>query len=283
MRKIDLGIFTPEVKADSVADLFRRIAEFGFTQVQFDFLSVANEEMPESISDGLLCSIKEHAASNNIKLSVINGTFNMAHPDKAVREDGIARFHKIAFAAKSLKCPYISLCTGTRTRDNMWVPHPDNNTQSAWNDMMRSIEAVLDIAEQHDVCLLLEPEASNVASTPEKVRKLIKEAGSNRLKVILDCANLFQPGTAYRTNVKDIIKNGFDLLSEYIAVAHGKDIKEGDGLEFVYTGGGIVDFEFFIRELDRIGFNDGIIIHGTKHEDEIPLSINHIRKLEEEI
>lgn len=280
MKNMSLGIFTPEVSAQSPAELFTKIRDYGFTKVQFDFASVDKEEMPERISDQLLAECKAQAEKNNIEISVINGTYNMAHPDKAVREDGAKRFLEICRAAKVLNCPVISLCTGTRTRESMWVPHPDNETKEAWQDMAACMELAIQAAEQFDLLLGLETEASNILNSPEKVRKLIHDMQSDRLRVIMDGANLFQVGTAHKSMVRDILKNGFDLLGEYVVVAHGKDIKEGDGIDFTYTGGGIVDFAFFLDELDKIHFKDGMIIHGTKSEVEIQKSVAFMRELE---
>ncbi len=280
MENMSLGIFTPEVAAATPAELFEKIKNYGFTQVQFDFLSVLGEEVPADIPDALLAECRAQADKNGVKVTVVNGTYNMAHPDATVREEGARRFGGICRAAQFLGGSIVSLCTGTRTRECMWVPHPNNNDEDAWRDMLVSVEKALADAEKYDVVLGLETEASNVCNSPEKVLRLIKEMQSPRLRVIMDCANLFSVGTAYKSNVRDVIRHGFDVLGEYVVIAHGKDIKESDGISFTYTGSGIVDFPFFLDELDKINYHDGMIIHGTKHEDEIPKSVDYLRRLE---
>jgi hypothetical protein len=80
------------------------------------------------------------------------------------------------------------------------------------------------------------------------------EIGSDKLKMILDCANLFHAGTAYRENVQDVIAHAFDLFGDDIVIAHGKDIKEGSGIEFCGTGLGIVDFGFTAMMLEKYGY-----------------------------
>lgn len=274
-----LGIFTPEIAAANPAQLFQKVQNYGFSQVQFDFLSCCSEETPHEIPYALIAELQAQAAQNNIEFFVLNGTYNMAHPDKAVRDYGVECFFEICRAARALHCPVVSLCTGTRTRESMWVPHPDNNSAEAWKDMCVSIEKAIEAAEKYDVLLGIETEASNVCNSPEKVLRLIREMQSDRLKVIMDCANLFNVGTAYRSIARDIIRKGFDLLGEYVEVAHAKDIKESAGIDFTYTGNGIVDFCFFLEELKKIGYSRGVIIHGTKHEDEIPKAINHLNDL----
>ncbi|MEG1516506.1 MAG: sugar phosphate isomerase/epimerase family protein [Clostridia bacterium] len=280
MGKMSLGIFSPEVYANSPAELFRKIKAYGFEQVQFDFLSVCDEEMPAFISDATLAECKLQAERNGVKISVLNGTYNMCHPEKAVREDGAKRFWEICRAADALGCPVVSLCTGTRTRDNMWMAHPENCKPEAWTDLSASVEKALEAAEAYHIVLGLETEASNVCHSAEKVQRLIRDMRSDRLRVIMDCANLFGAGTAHKAMVRDVIRKGFDLLGEYVVVAHGKDIQEGSGIDFTYTGNGIVDFRFFLNELEKIGFKNGIILHGTKNESEIPLAVVNMRAFE---
>lgn len=279
MSNISLGIYTPEVACKNAAELFQRVRGFGFSEVQFDFLSVMDEEMPLHIPDALALECRAEAEKNGVAMTVVNGTYNMAHPDPAVREDGMNRFDEICRATKLMGGQMVSLNTGTRNPDNMWVPHPDNNTPEAWHDMNVCMERAILAAEKYDVLLGLETEASNTCNAPEKVRRLIRDMQSDRLRVIMDCANLFSAGTAHKSMARDVIQKGFDLLGEYVFVAHGKDILEGDGISFTYTGNGIVDFPFFMEQLEKIGYQGGMIIHGTKHESEIGPSVDFMRRL----
>ena len=274
-----LGIFTPEIAAANPAVLFQKIRSYGFSQVQFDFLSCGMDETPHEIPDELIADIKTQAKLNDVEFFVVNGTYNMAHPDKAVRDYGAECFFEVCRAAKALDCPVVSLCTGTRTLESMWVAHPDNNGPEAWKDMVSSVEKAIEAAEKYDVILGIETEASNVCNSPEKVLRLIKDMQSDRLKVIMDCANLFNIGTAYKNISRDVIKKGFTMLGEYVEVAHAKDIKETAGIDFTYTGNGIVDFPFFLDELEKIGYRKGMIIHGTKEESEIPKAVDFLNKL----
>jgi sugar phosphate isomerase/epimerase len=273
-----IGTFSPEIPAGGAAELFRKAKGYGFSEMQFDYLSVDKEEMPESISEELNKEIAAEAAKNGIKIVAVNGTFNMSHPDAAVRQDGVKRFEKIAASCAVLSCNLITLCTGTRTRESMWVPHPDNETTEAWKDMASIMKQVITIADKYNVNLGIETEASNVVNTPQKAKKLFEEFGSPRLKIILDAANLFREGMAKREKVKSVIGEAFDLLGQYIVLAHGKDIKEGDGIDFTGAGQGIIDFEYFFTELEKIRYKGGIVIHGIKDEKDIPYCVDFVQK-----
>ena len=274
-----LGTFSPEIPAGTAAELFRKTKDYGFTQMQFDYASVDKEEMPAFITDSLNQEIAAEAAMQGIKIVAVNGTFNMSHPDFTVRQDGIACFEKIAASCGTLGCKLVTICTGTRNRDNMWTPHLDNNSPEAWKDMTAVLERLILIADKYDVDLGIETEASNVVNTPEKAKKIIEDLRSKRLKIILDAANLFQHGMAKRENVKSVISRGMDILSPWIVLAHGKDIKEGEGLDFTGAGQGIIDFEFFLKELEKTGYKDGMILHGIKNEKDIPGCVDYVRKI----
>ena len=60
---------------------------------------------------------------HGVEIVAINGTYNMIHPDPAVRDEGVRRFETIAAACAPLHCNFVTLCTGTRDPDNMWRWH----------------------------------------------------------------------------------------------------------------------------------------------------------------
>ena len=235
--------------------------------------------MPEKLDPSLLKEIYEQANMRNIEIVAVNGTFNMIHPDAEVRKEGIKRFEVIAQACEGLKCNFVTLCTGSRNPDNMWRWHDDNLTQKAWDDMIVTMKKCLDIAERYDLTLGLECEASNCINTPERARKLLDELKSPNLKIIMDAANLFQRGDAKGENVRSIIDNAFSLIGSDIYLAHGKDIKEGEGLNFTHAGNGIVDFDYYLDKLEEYGYKGGMILHGIKNEKYIPGSVSFIRNI----
>lgn len=276
---MELGMYTIEIKRPTVEELFQAIKDYGFREVQFDFSSVCEEQMPEKLEPDFVENIYQQASSRGVEIVAVNGTFNMIHPDPAVRADGCKRFEVIADACKYLHCNFITLCTGSRNPEHMWRWHDDNMTREAWEDMMESMQKVLDIAERYDLLLGIETEASNCINTPERARELLDELKSPRLKIIMDAANLFQRGDAREEKVKAIMDNAFALLGEDIYLAHGKDIKEGDGLDFTYAGNGIVDFDYFIDKLKACGYTGGMLLHGIKDESCMPRSVSFMKKV----
>ena len=267
----------------TAAVLFRKIKEYGFEAVQFAFSSIAETaftpsgqiEIPAEIPAAAICAVKENARAYGIPVEVINGTFNMAHPDTAVRAEGIRRFEILCRAAAELGAKYISLCSGTRNADHLWSPHPDNDTEEAWNDMLDTVSRCTKIAETYGIILAVESEASNIISTPERARRLMDTVASPNLKMILDCANLFHAGEAHKENVRATLEHAFALYGHDIVLAHGKDISEGEGISFCGTGRGIVDFAYTAKLLNEYHFAGDMFLHGIYDEDDMVRAKEH--------
>jgi len=257
----------PRMTAD---DLFARIRQYGYTCTQFAFSSVSESEylpggsieIPGTIAPSAIRAIEKAAQKHDLPLCVINGTFNMAHPDEEIRKTGLQRMDVLAQAALALGVKYISLCSGTRNAENLWAYSPENDTDGAWEDMYKTMERAVDIAEKYGITLAIESEASNVISTPERARRLMDGIGSDKLKMILDCANLFHRGEAHPENVKSVITHAFEVYGHDIVIAHGKDIREGDGIDFCGTGDGIVDFSLTAELLKQYGYTGDMFLHG---------------------
>ena len=273
-----LGICTSDFKPQRMETLFKKIHDFGFTAVQLNFRSIEQEEMPSVISDEFINKIENETIINKIKITSINGTFNMAQSDYTKRDESIRRFSVIVDACGKLGCNIITLCTGTRSTDSMWKWHPDNATKAAWDEVIETTRIIAAIADKANISLGVETEASNVVDTPQKTRKMMDEVGFDNVKVILDCANLFLPGTAHVENVHSTIKNAFDLLGKEVILAHGKDIADTQGISFCATGQGIVDYDYFIESLKQYHYKGDIILHGIYDETKMSSCLEFMKQ-----
>ena len=47
---MELGFFSPEISGVSVEEVFGKARDYGFTEVQYDFLTSHGEEMPAAFS-----------------------------------------------------------------------------------------------------------------------------------------------------------------------------------------------------------------------------------------
>lgn len=273
-----IGICTTDFKTHMPAmDLFRKMADMGYETTQLAFSSVTEcgfaadtrIEIPGSVSLEAIAAIRAAAEATGITVCAVNGTWNMAHPDREVREEGIRRFDGFLAAVAALGCPIASLCSGSRNAGHLWRPHPDNSAPEAWADMLDSMRRCARLAEKHGIVLAIETEASNVIDTPEKARIIMDEVGSPNLKMILDCANLFHAGDAKPENVRPAIDRAFACYGRDIVLAHGKDIRAGEGIDFCGTGFGIVDFPYTLDCLKDAGYTGEMVLHGIYRDEDM--------------
>lgn len=279
------GICTTDLPTLPAEKLFAKLNSLGTPVTQLSFASVeetgfipdGNIEIPVAVDKEVIKLIKACAEKYQVEIAAVNGTFNMAHPDSQIRAEGIRRFEGFAQAVNNLGCGMITLCSGTRNTASLWAPHPGNDSEEAWHDMTKTVAATVKIAEKHNIVLAVETEAANIIDTPEKARKLMDETGSPNLKMIMDCANLFHIGQAKRSNVRRIMRHAFDLFGRDIVIAHGKDIRESDGIDFCGTGEGIVDFAYFAALLAEYGYQGDMFLHGVYDEQKLPEAIRYFK------
>ena len=261
--------------------LFRKIRAIGFQCVQFSFTSVTGPdyepsgliEIPERIPVGTVLDVWRASEKTGLPIEVINATFNMAHPDRLVREEGLRRFAALAEISAALGCPILSLCTGTRNTAHLWRPSPENGSREAWDTMTDTVKRAAAIADRFGLKLAVETEASNIVSTPEKARRLLDEVHAGCLGMILDPASLFLPGEARPENARRSLDAAFGLFGAEILLAHGKDIRAGEGIDFCGTGRGIVDFPYLAEKLDGLGFTGSMFLHGIYDETDMPRAL----------
>src|SRR5438105_12814742 len=169
----------------------------------------------------------------------------MIHPHDQERQADLRRLQILAAACHEIGTSVITLCTGTRDPEDMWRWHPENTSSQAWSDLLFSMDAAVRIAEKEQVTLAFEPESANVVSTAAKGHALLAAMQSPHLKVVIDPANLIDPGN--ERPMRQVLDEAFDLLGEQIVIAHAKDRGADD--TFRAAGEGILDHDSYLRLL----------------------------------
>jgi sugar phosphate isomerase/epimerase len=258
-----LGIFAKTFPGADPATVLAAARDAGYACVQYNMACSGLPAMPDAIPAEVAAAVAEASAETGVALSAVSGTYNMIHPDPAVRDAGLRRLGVLIDAAAALGTGLVTLCTGTRDPQDQWRHHPDNATPEAWADLVAEMAKAAALAEARGVRLGIEPELANVVDGAEKARRLIDEIGGPSLGIVLDPANLFEvaePEARDRT-----IAAAIDLLADRIVMAHAKD-RAPDGA-FVPAGRGVVDFVDFVRRLQAAGFDGDLVTHGLEAAD----------------
>lgn len=261
---MQLGIFSKTFTGSGPAEILAKARAAGYECAQFNLTCAGLPSMPDTpVSAADIATIREASASSGVALVALSGTYNMIHPDPAVRAEGLKRLANVIEAARALSIPLVTLCTGSRDAKDMWHHHPDNATPEAWADMIAELGKAAQFAEAAGIDLGVEPEQANPVISADHALRMIEDVGSPRIRIILDPANLFEqasPDAARR-----IVADAVDKLAGRIAMAHGKD-RAADG-SFATVGKGVVDFPDFVARLRAAGFDGPLVTHGLTAEE----------------
>jgi sugar phosphate isomerase/epimerase len=260
---MQLGVFAKTFPGSEPASVLAAVRDAGFAVTQFNLACAGLPSMPDDVPAEVIQAIDDAVDASGVGLVALSGTYNMAHPDRAVRDDGLRRLAVVIEAAAKLSTPLVTLCTGTRNAQDQWAHHPDNADPSAWGDMAREMEKALALAELHGVDLGIEPEQANIVTSAGDAMRLIAEMGSKRLRIVLDPANLFEQADA--AQARAIVADAAERTAGHVAMAHAKD-RFTDG-RFATAGQGVVDFPDFISRLKRAGFDGPLVTHGLSAEE----------------
>jgi sugar phosphate isomerase/epimerase len=251
-----LGIFAKTFAGIDPATVLKAAKSAGFQTVQYNMACSGLGAMPDAIAPEVLTAIK--AASAEVEIAAVSGTYNMIHPHLLAKAFGLARLQVLAKACAGMGTKVITLCTGTRDIEDQWRHHADNNTPEAWAELCTEMAKALKIAEKHKVILAIEPELANVVNSAEKARQLLDEMQSDNLKIVFDAVNLFE--TCSGDEQRRIIASSLDLLGDDIVMAHAKD-RDASGA-FATAGKGVLDYDFYIHCLKAIDFQGPLVTHG---------------------
>lgn len=271
-----LGIFAKTFRCRTLDETLDAVTAHDLRQVQFNLVCAGVQTLPDRIAPALRTQIREGFRLRGLNMAALSGTFNMIHPDPAQRQDAFARFQVLAEAAPELGTEVITLCTGTRNPQNMWVAHPENDSEEAWNDLLYSMEEAVRIAENTGVTLAVEPEVTNVVSSAVKARKLLDHFGSPRLKIVIDPANLIPAGELPR--MCEIMAEAFQLLGKDIIIAHAKDLNHGGDAGHEAAGTGVLDYEYYIEQLRQLNYGGPLILHSLT-ENQVEGSARFLKKM----
>jgi len=253
-----LGIFAKTFAGTDPATVLAAARGAGFACVQYNMACSGLPAMPDESPAAVTAEIRAASAREGVAIAAVSGTYNMIHPDAAVRAAGMRRLGVLITSAAAMGTGMVTLCTGTRDPDDQWRHHRDNASTLAWRDLRVEMANAAALAEAAGVRLGIEPELANVVDCASAARRLIDEIASPSLAVVLDPANLFEVADA--ASRRDLVARAVDLLADRIVMAHAKDRDAAGG--FATAGQGVIDFAHFIGCLRAAGFDGDLVTHG---------------------
>ncbi|ODN69966.1 sugar phosphate isomerase/epimerase family protein [Methylobrevis pamukkalensis] len=257
---MQLGIFAKTFPGSDPTLVLAAARDAGYACVQFNMACAGLPAMPGAVDAATRRAIAAAVDTTGVSIAALSATWNMIHPDSAVRADGMRRLAVALDVARDLSIPLVTLCTGTRDPDDQWRHHPDNSRPEAWADLVTEMGKAVALAEAAGVDLGIEPEQANVVTDADAALRLLRKIGSPRLRIVLDPANLFEQ--ADRDTARAIVAAAVDKLGPHVSMAHAKD-RDAAG-RFVTAGHGVVDFADLFARLRDAGFDGPVVTHGLE-------------------
>jgi sugar phosphate isomerase/epimerase len=258
-----LGIFAKTFAGSDPATVMAAARAAGFDAVQYNMACSGLAAMPDALTGAQAAAVAEAARAAGVTVAAVSGTYNMIHPDPAVRAAGLRRLGVLIDHAAVMGTGMVTLCTGTRDAEDQWRHHADNGSPEAWRDLRVEMEKACALAEARGVRLGVEPELANVVDGARAARRLLDEVASPALVIVLDPANLFEVADAAER--RRLVDEAVDLLGGRIAMAHAKD-RHADG-RFATAGKGVIDFSHFLHALRGAGFDGDLVTHGLAADE----------------
>lgn len=274
MRNMRLGIFAYTFVRPTVEAVFDAIRAHGLKNTEWNYTALGMQEVPATLDEGLVEHIRTAAAERGITVDSVAGYTNLVDPEPERRRAALERLLRLIRAAPAHGADKVALCTGSRDARSMWRWNDANDDACAWADLLRSMAACLEAAEESGVTLVFEPEVNNVVHTAAKARQLLDELRSPRLKVVFDGANIYHRGELSRQ--QELLTEAIDLLGGDIALAHAKDIEQDGDAGHAAAGTGRLDFGHYLGELRRSGYRGSILLHGLE-ERQVAASVRFLQ------
>jgi sugar phosphate isomerase/epimerase len=238
-RAHDFGRHAPE-------ELARRLASKGMTCAQLAVnKAIAGLDLKAGdMNPGLAWHIGRAFQKHGVQIAVLGCYINPANPDPVTRGQSLQWFKDHLRYARDFGCAIVGLETGTPTVD--YSPHPDTQSEPAFQTMLSSIAELVECAEHHGAIVCIEAVTVHTVSTPKRMKRVLDTIRSSNLQVIFDPVNLIN-----QDNYKDqdrIMQESFDLFGDRIAIIHAKDFKIENGVyKQVKTGEGILNHKLFMN------------------------------------
>jgi sugar phosphate isomerase/epimerase len=242
---LSLGVRAHDFGKLPAATLARAIASHGLTCIQLA-LAKAIEGINSdtgALSPGLATHLRDAFARHGVRIAVLGCYVNIVHPDLTKRAKLLTRFKEHVRFARDFGCSIVATETASLNAD--WSAHPDNNSEAAFNEAIRSIAELVAEAETFGVFVAIEGVAHHVMSTPRHLRRMLDTLQSSHLQILFDPVNLLNADN--HADQDRLLRESFDLFGDRIIVAHAKDFVIEDGrFRSVAAGFGQFNHELFL-------------------------------------
>ena len=178
------------------------------------------QDAPRLLTDELAAEVKGAFAAKGMECAVLGCYLNLANPNEEER----ARTQEIYKAHLRFGKLIGAKVVGSETyalKTTVFSDGPATQSEEAFQLFMKAFRPVVKWAEEYDEVMAIEPVCTHIISTPERAERMLEEAHSDHVKIILDAVNLVSNGTV--DQAESIIREAVHRLGDQVRVLHMKD------------------------------------------------------------
>jgi sugar phosphate isomerase/epimerase len=244
-----LGIFARIFPRETPEEVAAAVARAGYPLGHWNFAAVGRATLAGDVGRAEVAAVRRAFDRAGVAIPSVSATFNVVHPDPARRAAQTAQAARLIGLVPELGAEVVTLCSGTRDPDDMWRAHPQNLANDAWTDLRRTLDDLLEAADEAGVRLGVEPEPGNVVRDARTAARLLGELGDDApAGIVLDPANLISPQTISRQS--EILAEAVDLLGPRVVGIQAKDVAASGAAAAVGTG--LLDYPAVLGQLARL-------------------------------
>jgi len=238
--KMNIGIatrsftgMTTRETAETMAEQGFKCTELCFTQTDCNYWKYNSTSDISELTNRRVEDIVNMYRNSCIEVVSIGVFTNLIEPDDQIRDLNLNYFVKHMEYANYCGIKFVATECGFIQGNRGIQAH---TYESAYNRILDSVKYLAEESEKHNVFIAMEPCVLDVIPSAKRMKDFIKQSQSDRVKVLLDPANLIA-----NSSEEDMFK----YLKEDIAYFHGKDRKVNDAYGCV-LGDGDIDWPLFL-------------------------------------
>lgn len=248
----------------SASELARRISEKKLESIQLALFK-AIEDLDPSVPIKIeqLMQIKSEMDKENIKIAVLGCYLNYGHLNENIRKKNIQVFKEHIDYAKILGARVVGTETGAFRDDFNF--HPWNHSEEAYQLVKASLMEMVNYAEEKKVDIAIEPVADHIINTLQKLRRLLDEIDSKRIKVIFDPVNVLTYENHHEQ--QKIMDKAFSLFKDELLIVHAKGYKcNGEDIVEVPPNLGDLDYGHLVELIKSSPQKIDILLENVRPE-----------------
>lgn len=145
------------------------------------------------------------------------------HPETAVRQQVIEIIGRGIQAAREFGADVALIRTGSLNPTGSYNASRKNHEPEAMEVLIGALRQIADKAESAGQTIVIETHISTILNSPELIVEVVREVGSDRVRIVMDFVNHFQTLSQVYTSASRI-NYIFDTMGALCPVAHCKDI-----------------------------------------------------------